>query len=229
MFKILEGIVGSTAYGLATPDSDIDRAGIFVSPTKEILSLDKPKESIVNNDGLNKSQNPDTSYHEVEKFLRLALNANPTVSELLWLNDYETLTDEGKMLVEVREQFISQLARATYGGYARQQFKRLKERGSFSSTLRNRTGKHARHMWRLMIQGERLLTCGEIRVQLTEDEAAECRYFGVLAESVPRLFNKEAERRLSDFDNCKTSVPGEPNREAANDILLTIRRAHFNV
>jgi hypothetical protein len=44
---ILQGIVGSTAYGLATPTSDIDRMGVFVAPTKEIVGFHPPKGTIV--------------------------------------------------------------------------------------------------------------------------------------------------------------------------------------
>jgi hypothetical protein len=31
---LLSGIVGSQAYGLATPDSDVDRLGMFAFPTE---------------------------------------------------------------------------------------------------------------------------------------------------------------------------------------------------
>lgn len=31
---LLAGIVGSTAYGLAGPDSDVDRLGVFAVPTR---------------------------------------------------------------------------------------------------------------------------------------------------------------------------------------------------
>jgi predicted nucleotidyltransferase len=36
---ILSGIVGSTAYGLDTPESDVDRAGIFAVDTEELFGL----------------------------------------------------------------------------------------------------------------------------------------------------------------------------------------------
>lgn len=36
---ILAGHVGSVAYGLSTPESDVDTLGVFVAPTREILGL----------------------------------------------------------------------------------------------------------------------------------------------------------------------------------------------
>ena len=36
---VLEGIVGSTAYGLAGPDSDVDRIGVFQELTITFLRL----------------------------------------------------------------------------------------------------------------------------------------------------------------------------------------------
>ena len=36
---ILEGVTGSTAYGLATENSDIDIHGIYQAPTKEVLGI----------------------------------------------------------------------------------------------------------------------------------------------------------------------------------------------
>ncbi len=41
---LLSGIVGSTAYGLAGPGSDVDRLGMFAAPTLDLLRLDPPRE-----------------------------------------------------------------------------------------------------------------------------------------------------------------------------------------
>ena len=51
---ILEGVVGSTAYGLNTPESDIDTAGIFVAPLEEVLGLRTLRETYCKNDGVDK-------------------------------------------------------------------------------------------------------------------------------------------------------------------------------
>lgn len=64
MNVILQGVVGSTAYGLATPESDIDRLGVFQARTSELLVLHPPKESRV-------STSPDVTHHELGNMLGL--------------------------------------------------------------------------------------------------------------------------------------------------------------
>ena len=39
MTILLQGIVGSTAYGLAGPDSDVDRLGVYAAPTLDFARL----------------------------------------------------------------------------------------------------------------------------------------------------------------------------------------------
>ena len=121
---LLAGIVGSTAYGLAGPQSDVDRLGIFAAPTIALLGLDAPTQSRV-------TTRPDVTQHEAGKAARLLLTANPTVTELLWLpeNLYETRTPLGAELIDIRSAFLSaQRVRDAYLGYASQQLRRLVNR-----------------------------------------------------------------------------------------------------
>ena len=85
---LLEGVVGSTAYGLATPESDEDRLGIFARPTEELFGLSQLRDSIV-------STKPDSTWHEAAKALRLILACNPTAMEILWLESYDITTPLG--------------------------------------------------------------------------------------------------------------------------------------
>src|ERR1044072_586656 len=91
---LLLGVIGSTAYGLAGPDSDVDRLGVFAVPTVELHGLERPAESKV-------TYEPDVTLHEAAKFCRLALAGNPTVTELLWLPSrlYEVRTPPGDGLI----------------------------------------------------------------------------------------------------------------------------------
>ena len=91
---LLSGIVGSTAYGLATEDSDVDRLGVFAAPTERLVGLHPPQPSVV-------SSKPDATFHEAGKFAALALKVNPTITELMWLPDdlYETRTGLGSALI----------------------------------------------------------------------------------------------------------------------------------
>lgn len=220
MNVILQGVVGSTAYGLATPESDIDRLGVFQVRTSELLGLHPPKESRV-------STNPDVTHHELSKFLRLCLANNPTVMELLWLDEYEVMTPLGERLINARQWFLSQRVRKTYGGYARQQYERLVRRGdgSFSADTRKRTEKHARHCYRLILQGTHALRTGELRVRMTSDEVQMCREAGLMAASDAVEFGKSVEIAMAEFDATPTDLPEVPSELVAEEILVLARLA----
>lgn len=165
MNVLLSGVVGSTAYGLAHGDSDVDLLGLFAVPTVELHGLYPPTpDSVVTHD-------PDCTLHEAAKWCRLALSCNPTATELVWLPDhlYTVSSQLGDELISIRHSFLSaERVRDAYLGYAHQQFKRLIDRGdgSFSADTRKRTAKHARHLRRLCHQGYSLYTTGQLPIRL---------------------------------------------------------------
>ena len=212
MKVILEAIVGSVAYGLATNSSDIDKLGVYVAPTQNILSIKKPKDTIV-------KLKPDITYHEVEKYMRLAMKCNPTILELLFMDKYEKITDEGRMLLSIRYAFLNTTIYNSYGGYAVQQARKLNRRGhSFSSDVKNRFEKHARHCLRLLYQGEQLLTKQILSVKL--DNPQEIIDFGKLnVEKMVDVFEDKYKR----FREIETKLPKDPDYKTINDVLLKIR------
>jgi len=214
---ILEAICGSHAYGLDTPESDIDLKGVFVAPTQEVLSLKKPKETI-------DKTNPDVCYHEVEKFIRLAMKCNPTILEMLYLDDYRILTETGRLLISARNQFLSSIVYKSYGGYAIAQARKLNRRGdSWDVGMKNRYAKHARHCFRLLEQGRQLLETGEMSVKVTNRE----ELFS-LGELNPEQMVDKFEKSFKDFDKIKSILPDQPDYDAINEILLTIRKNNYD-
>lgn len=223
---IMKGIVGSHAYGLNHAGSDIDTAGVFVQPTCDVMGMTKYTETITRTSGIDKDADPDITFHEAEKFIKLCMAGNPTVMEQLWLDDYLTLLPEGKMLVEGRKKFLSTAIRDSYGGYARQQFKRLQERGDFSSTLRNRTFKHARHMVRLLLQAQHALLNGELRLKLTGSEIDIANALAELSIEDIERFNVESEELFLSVRECKSDLPKSADFAYCNDVLLYIRESN---
>ena len=222
---LLSGIVGSTAYGLAGPDSDVDRLGMFAAPTQALLGLTQPPQSHV-------TSKPDATFHEAAKAARLILAGNPTASELLWLPEdlYETRTPLGEEAIAIRASFLSaKRTRDAYLGYATQQFKKLisrgGEHGEYSPEARKRAAKHARHLMRLVEQGFTLYTTGAVTIRLEDPE----RYlaFGEQVAADPgsaAAFMAEAEGR---FDRARTALPAEPDTAAVEAWLLRVRRAFW--
>jgi predicted nucleotidyltransferase len=161
---ILQAITGSVAYGLATEHSDIDRHGIYLAPTRQLLGISPPEQTIV-------TTRPDSTFHEVGKFVLLATKANPTILEQLFLDRYEVLHPAGQLLIDHRHLFLSTRVRYSHGKYAMSQVRQLQARGDkFSSATRNRTAKHARHCFRLLQQGRQLLETGTLSVRVDNRE-----------------------------------------------------------
>lgn len=221
---LLSGIVGSVAYGLATEDSDTDRLGVFASPAERLLGLHPDQPSVV-------TTSPDVTFHEAGKFVALLLKCNPTVTELLWLPDdlYEARTHPGNDLIEIRQAFLSRTyVRNAYLGYATQQFRRLESRGdgSFSSDTRKRTGKHARHLLRLLTQGLELYETGNLTVRLAKPE--HYRHFGeMVAEGNTEAASREIASAEHWFDTVDSPLPEKPDEDAAEEWLLRVRRAYY--
>ena len=213
---LLSGVVGSTAYGLSGPDSDVDRLGMFALPTMSLLGLHTPRESQV-------TTQPDVTLHEAAKLARLALGGNPTASELLWLPDdlYEVRTPLGDEAIGLRTAFLSAgRVHDAYLGYATQQFRKLLSRDP--SWSHRKIAKHARHLMRLVEQGYELYTTGHVTVRLADPERFLA--FGEQVAADPeaaRPFMAGAEER---FATARTALPGEPDEKAVEDWLLRVRR-----
>jgi len=221
---LLEGIVGSVAYGLAGPGSDVDRVGVFAAPTVAFHGLHRPKESIV-------TTAPDVTLHEAAKWCRLAMSGNPTASELVWLPDdlYLTRTRFGDELIGIRTAFLSApRVRDAYLGYAGQQFRKLVSRGdgTFSSDTRRRTAKHARHLARLLHQGRVLYASGVLPIRLADPgwflDFGEQVADGDLARAQALLAEAE-----EDFTRIRTPLPQRPDEPTIERWLLAVRAAHL--
>ncbi len=215
---ILSGTVGSTAYGLNRADSDVDTLGIYVEPTINLVGLRQRTER----DFTTVSKDPDVTLHEVGKYCRLAIQGNPTINELMWLEDYNVMDAFGARLVDMRADFLSrQRIRDAYFGYATQQFLRLFREGAFQSTYRARTAKHARHVYRLLHQGLELYSTGGLTIRVADPEKFHA--FGeaaaedhTLVEMVITAFEKE-------FDAATSPLPEKPNFGAIEFFLRDIR------
>src|SRR5512147_2127822 len=223
---LIKGIVGSQAYGLATPESDVDYMGVYKETTDFFsgLRLIQDKELTIHTT----SDTHDLTAHEVSKFMRLALKSNPSILELLWLPErcYTEVSDAGHMLLDSRHWFASaELVKNAYLGYATQQFKLLERRGDFGSDMKKRTEKHARHLYRLLLQGFGLYKTGNLSVQLAPIESKTVREFGhrVGSQNDIDLAREELTRFETYFEETKPLLRESPNVRAAQSLLRDIR------
>lgn len=207
-------IVGSRAFGLDTENSDIDRRGIYLPPAELHWSLYGVPEQLENDA-------TQECYWELQKFLVLALKANPNILECLWTPLIETKTPVAESLLAIRESFLSKLVYQTYNGYVMSQFKKLEQDLRATGTLR---WKHAMHLIRLLMSGVTVLKEGFVPVNV-----AESRDFLLAIKRGELDWAEVNQLRLSlhkDFDAAlsATKLPDRPDYERANAFLIEARR-----
>lgn len=115
---LFEAISGSQAYGLATPESDMDIKGVFYLP-KEMFYANQFIDQ-VNNDS------NDIVYYEIGKYIELLVKNNPNILELLCTPERHVLYKH-PLIDQIKPQdFLSKRAKETFAGYAMTQVKKAK-------------------------------------------------------------------------------------------------------
>ncbi len=154
---ILFTIAGSRSYGLHTLESDVDVKGICIPPIADyklgiLNSFDQAesREHLVSFfDLLTKEEQAatiadckerglvnnslDGTIYDLAKFMKLALNANPNILEVLFCDpaDIRFITPAGRLLRKNRNIFLSKKVVWSYQGYAFAQMKRIKSHRSW--------------------------------------------------------------------------------------------------
>lgn len=212
-------VVGSRAYGLDGPGSDTDRRGIYLPPADLHWSLYGVPEQLEN------AENQEC-YWELQKFLNLALKANPNVLECLWTPLVEHTTPLADELLGMREVFLSKLVYQTYNGYVLGQFKKLEQDLRARGQVR---WKHVMHLVRLLLSGIALLRDGVVVVHV---DAYRERLLAVRDGEMPwqdvDAWRLQLHREL-DAAYASTKLRERPDYEAANRFLLRARRAAAQV
>jgi predicted nucleotidyltransferase len=208
-------IVGSRAFGLDTDDSDTDRRGIYLPPAELHWSLFGIPEQLENDA-------TQEAYWELQKFLIMALKANPNILECLYTPLVEFATPLAQDLLEMRQSFLSQLVYQTFNGYVMSQFKKIQ------TDLRNQhraKPKHVMHLIRLLLSGIHVLREGDVAVDVGEYRD---RLLAIKSEEM-KWEEVEIWRRAlhKDFDKAirNTKLPERPDYERANQYLLRARQA----
>lgn len=121
---------GSHCYGLNIATSDEDFKGVAVPPSRY-------RNGFVDRFEQAESKDPDFVVYDVIKFMKLAADANPSILEVLFIDDENLLscTPQGQMLRDARDQFLSKKVRHTYAGYAHQQLRRIKLHRSWNQKV----------------------------------------------------------------------------------------------
>ena len=211
---IFRCVIGSRAYGLDDESSDIDRRGIYLPPADLHWSLYGVPEQLENDA-------TQEVYWELQKFVVLALKANPNVLECLYSPIVETVTPLAQEMLDMKEAFLSKLVFQTYSGYVASQFKKMQ------TDIRNQgqvKWKHVMHLMRLLLSGIHVLqegfvavAVGDHRDRLLAIKAGETKWDDV--ENWRLQLHQEFS---SAFE--QTKLPERPAYEQVNDFLVKARR-----
>lgn len=217
-YVIFVCVVGSRAFGLDVDGSDYDRRGIYLPPAEMHWSLYGIPEQIED------AENQEC-YWELQKFLVLALKANPNVLECLYtplVERKDALADE---LLSCREKFLSRLVYQTYNGYVISQFRKLEQDLRTKGELK---WKHVMHLIRLLLSGITILKEGHVPVRVIENRE---RLMDVRSGLVPWTeINAWRLELHKEFDAAfeHSSLPERPDYAWANDFLIRARKSAMN-
>ncbi len=207
-------VIGSRAYGLDDDQSDTDRRGIYLPPAEMHWSLFGVPEQLENDE-------TQEAYWELQKFIVLALKANPNVLECLYSPIVELLTPLAAELLAMRDVFLSKLVFQTYSGYVASQFKKMQ------TDIRNQgriKWKHVMHLIRLLLSGIEVLRQGVVLV----DAGADRDRLLSIKRGEMRFAEADAWRKelQADFELAfkQTKLPERPDYERANAFLIEARR-----
>lgn len=213
-FIIYRCVTGSRAYGLDHDTSDTDLRGIYIAPAELQWSLFGAPEQFEDNAA-------QTCYWELQKFLTMALKANPNILECLYSPLVEKITPIGQELLAIRHGFLSQMIFQTFNGYAMSQFKKIEQ------DLRNQgevRWKHAMHLVRLLLSGAEALRTGVVAVRMDahRERLLDVKHGKISWEEV----NEWRKELHHDFEKAlsETKLPERPDYDAANRLLIKARR-----
>lgn len=216
---ILQCVIGSQAYGLTDLHSDVDTRGIYLAPAEQHWSLQGVPEQL-------ECDETQECYWELQKFLNLALKANPNVLETLYSPLVMMATPLAEELLALRQIFLSKLLYQTFNGYVMSQFKKIQQ------DIRNQGAvkwKHAMHLIRLLITGTTALREHHLPVRVNDqhrDKLLSIKHGDMPWVELDRW--RLALHAAFDHAYTLTTLPDRPDIKRANDFLIRARRWSAN-
>lgn len=220
---ILKVLVGSRAHDLHTEVSDYDYRGVFVQPTREILSPwveNRTTSWVEGRDPKESGKKEDDTAWEIGHFLFLAMKCNPSVLEV-FRSPRAAATEEGLALQQLFPAIWNPkgVAEAFIGYGVNQRKKMLEEKDG-------RPHKYACAYLRALIQAEQLLRMGVLLISTKyHPEYHTLLMFKNGCATVGAIVDKcrEWQYRVEDAAEVCKHVP---DLKAVEDFLIKVREAH---
>lgn len=133
MNVVCKMVHGSHLYGLATPESDLDYIGVFMPSWEDLVTGQASHEirnSTSGNGEKNTSDDVDTVWYSLQKFLKMAADGETIAIDALHVNE-ENLLETSEVWEEIvsnRDKFYTNKMKA-FLGYCRKQAERYSLKG----------------------------------------------------------------------------------------------------
>ena len=222
---LLVYVSGSIAYGVDTPESDVDVRGIFINEREEWIGLREERESV-------RLEDSDTMLYGLRKAMKLLLACNPNVVELLGLRKQDILyaTAEGRQILEAAPAFLSRRAIFTFGAYATNLRRQIQKRIDAGKPDRKAIGKEMMHLIRIYDMGGDLLENGRVTTYRQDTQRLLMRIRAGEYQDRHGMPTADYERLLENFMGAfnaaavRTSLPTEPDFARVNALTMEIAR-----
>jgi len=184
MTLILRAEYGSRAYGTYSVDSDHDMVEVIVEPREYVTGLstwDTKHNSTAGDGNRSTREDTDTTVYGLHKFADLAVTGNLSVLGVLFLPEYESISESGQMLVDNRSICVSKSAGHRFLGYMESQRKAItgeRNKRTNRPELTEQFGwdvKFGMHAIRLGYLGLELMSTGSIELPMSGMPLRVCR------------------------------------------------------
>nr|WP_106784486.1 nucleotidyltransferase domain-containing protein [Lysinibacillus timonensis] len=226
---ILLGQVGSHAYGTATTNSDLDFKGVCIPPAEYFMGLQSFEgyDKMGGKNFKNQAGDIDVTIIHINKFVRDATAGVPNNLELLFLDqsDYLHVDQFGQELIGMREQFLSKRIMKKYGGYAKSQAQKLKQR-TLTGLPHGYDTKLYMHTVRLLEMAIEILN--ERTLTVKRHDAAHLLSLREGAHTRDEAFSHIADLEIRLNQAFEQSIlPENPNIEVINNWLVDFNMRHI--
>ncbi len=221
-------VSGAHLYGFPSPDSDFDLRGVHILPVREVVGLERCRETIESCE-VRQGAEIDLVTHDARKFFSLLLKRNGYVLEQLYSPLVVHTTPEHEVLKEIARDCITRHHAYHYLGFARTEWKLFEKTGAPKV-------KPLLYVFRVLLTGIHLLRTGEVEANLARlnelfrlpyvDDLISRKVEGTEKQVLPNadvpFFESEYERLLALLEEARTEsrLPEAPTAQSALSALL---------
>lgn len=241
MNTVIEVITGSTSYGTAIDDvGDLDLTSVVLEDQKSFCGFNPEDTWVRRSQPEGVKSNPgdiDLTQYGLRKYLKLALSGNPSLLLVLFTPQefIRKISQVGMTLQGLAPYIISKQAYAPFKGYMFQQYERFrgaKNKNVSRPDLVKKYGydtKYAYHIVRLGLQGEELLSTGNISLPMRSGDRALCldiRNGKYNFEEITEIIDIAREQLDAAAENCK--LQEHPDVDFIEKWMMDTYREYWN-